>query len=278
MKFDENKNEILRICGARPGKRIAVFCGVHGDEPVGMLVVDHLRKNLAIDSGEVFLVYANPKAIEKKARQVERNLNRSFIRTSAGSSYEEKRAKTLMDLLDTCDAMLDIHSMGFESDQHMEPFVICEQPSYEAVEYLPFGKIFSGFCQVESGSTDGYMFKNNKPGICLELGHSHNPEKYIAQGIQACMQFFQYFGLIRRTPKKLTEGQEFFQIYYRHKVKSKAFRFEKNFKTFDSLKKGEILGYDGTEKIIIKEEGILMFPGENMVQGDEAFFLAKKVN
>ncbi|MEK9177440.1 MAG: succinylglutamate desuccinylase/aspartoacylase family protein, partial [Patescibacteria group bacterium] len=100
----------VRKDGKAPGKTLAVFGGMHGNERVGVRAIEHLVSTLSVLRGTVHLVYANPPAIEKNVRLVDANLNRLFDRGIKGDTYEYARALELMDLLDSCDALLDIHS------------------------------------------------------------------------------------------------------------------------------------------------------------------------
>ena len=139
------------------------------------MTIDYLIKNLALEKGVVYLVYGNPDAIEQNLRYTEKNLNRCFLEESKqGSASEEKRAVELMEVLDQCDALLDLHSY---SEPHGEstPFAFCEQDGLDVVKTFDVPIVLTGIDAYEKGGTDGYMFNQGKIGVCVELGAIEDP-------------------------------------------------------------------------------------------------------
>ena len=110
--------------GKKPGKTVAIFGGIHGNEKVGVKMIDILRKNLQVEAGTVYLVYGNPEAIKQNKRFIKKNLNRCFKKDNQGKTVEDKRARELMKILDKCDALLDLHSF---TNPEGERFVVCEK-------------------------------------------------------------------------------------------------------------------------------------------------------
>lgn len=115
-----------------PGPRIAVVGHMHGNEPVGRYTLErfdeHALGNLVC--GEVLAILANPLAMEMNLRHTPegRDLNRLWDRASierirgtddADLCYEERRARALYPLLETCDAILDLHSTSRPSPTHL---------------------------------------------------------------------------------------------------------------------------------------------------------------
>ncbi len=88
---------------------------LHGNEPCG-LVVPQLLKNLKI-KGTVKFVIGNPLALEQNIRFVNQDLNSSFPGSKQGK-YEERRAKEILQFLEGCDEVLDLHS----TSRSPEPF------------------------------------------------------------------------------------------------------------------------------------------------------------
>lgn len=133
---------VFRFSGAAAssGLRVVVAGGVHGNERIGVEVLDHLRLALLgasplaavgntlplVSRGDLTLVYGNPRAIRvgKRGSEPHADLNRCFpidLLSSEGerASYEEQRAKELAPVLARADLLLDIHSTNKPS----EPFV-----------------------------------------------------------------------------------------------------------------------------------------------------------
>jgi len=122
---------IWRVGRGRP--RIAVLGGVHGNERVGIEVVQRLvarfseASTLPKQHGELLLAIGNPEAVERNVRFVDIDLNRCFSdQERRGSNdgddqqyYEIGRAMELAPLLRGLDVLLDLHATNKPS----EPFV-----------------------------------------------------------------------------------------------------------------------------------------------------------
>ena len=59
------ENNIIEIDSGKPGKKVAIFGGIHGNEKAGIKTIDYLKENLELKNGTVFLVYGNPEAKKK---------------------------------------------------------------------------------------------------------------------------------------------------------------------------------------------------------------------
>jgi hypothetical protein len=128
------------------GMRVTVAGGVHGNERIGVKVLDRLRLALlgvaplphSLGVGQtafpvvargasLTLVYGNPRAIRVGTRgsKPHRDLNRCFPvdvlarDASVGDTFEERRARELAPLLAASDLLLDLHSTNKPS----APFV-----------------------------------------------------------------------------------------------------------------------------------------------------------
>lgn len=273
----QEKPKVVSISGQEPGKRVAIFCGIHGDEKAGIMTVNYLEKNLKPLQGEVILVYANPPAIANNVRYVNQNLNRVFLREKDREGYEDVIATELMDILDTCDALLDLHSYN-ERLGESTPFLICESDCFELVSKMDFKIIASGFDKIEKGSTDGYMFKNGKIGICAELGAIENPDEFVELGIKTAYQFLQYFDIVdKEYPYDSTE-QSFIQADFIYKRQTANFTFSKKLMTFDKVTRGEIIAVDGNKELTAPYDGRILFPQPDYPIGVEAYLLARDLN
>lgn len=90
----------------------AILGGTHGNEPVGIKVINGLNstdtKNFVHDF-KTFL--ANPKAYELGKRYVDSDLNRAFGKSGSSKGYEKKRSEELKGLIDgKFDFILDLHT------------------------------------------------------------------------------------------------------------------------------------------------------------------------
>ncbi|KAG6580331.1 uncharacterized protein IUM83_15110 [Phytophthora cinnamomi] len=124
------------------GPNVTIVGGVHGNERIGVEVLDTLRLALLraaplsvadnlfplVTRGSVTLVYGNPRAqrIGKRGSEPHADLNRCFPRdllevseSKLGSDYEHRRAKALAPLFASSDLLVDLHSTNKPSP----PFV-----------------------------------------------------------------------------------------------------------------------------------------------------------
>lgn len=259
--------EITTIKGKKPGPTVAVFAGIHGNEPAGVTAVRNLAKNSAITSGTVHFVIANPKAVEQKTRFIEKNLNRCFVAGNDGGTYEDGLARQLMTLLDNCDALLDLHGYNGEEDR---PFLICEKESLDLASRLDFGVVSSGWSAAEPGGTDGYMHAQNKIAICAECGSNFHPEKYVDLAKKTIKQFLGYFEIISTVPKSAGRKQSRIQVNRFIKKTSKQFKFDQEYQNFDQLVPNKIFATDGRLTHKAGQNEFIIFPRPNTEIGHEA--------
>lgn len=264
------KNTIITKTATKPGKTVAIFGGVHGNEKIGVTLLTALQQSLVPSRGTIHLVYGNPRAIEQNVRFTETNLNRNFIREQQPTSYEAQRAQELMDLLDNCDALLDLHAYN-EPDMQVPAFAICEAPAFAAVATLPVEVVLSGFTAIQRGGSNGYMEEQGKVGVVLELGSTQNPDRHAALA-HACVQnFLQYFGVL---PGALADvqTQEYLRVASVHRRNSETFAFAKDYASFDAVTTGEVIATDGALQLHAAQTGRLLFPRPNAPVGAEAFW------
>ncbi len=85
--------------------KILVIGGMHGNEPLGLQVVEMLKQR---PLANVDSVVANIHATEAGVRFIGKDLNRSFPGT--GGEYEDIRAKELLEIAKRYDIVLDFHN------------------------------------------------------------------------------------------------------------------------------------------------------------------------
>jgi len=263
------KKSIILKDGGKPGKTLAVFAGIHGNEVVGIKTLDSIISKINISAGKVYFIYANPRAIKKNIRYIDSDLNRSFYGKVNKESYETKRAKELKKILNKCDALLDLHA--FRSSGI--PFIICEKDSYKLASKLDFSIISSGWDNFDIGSVDGYMRSQGKQVICLELGSIKKTKTYIPLAKKSILQFLKYYGVIDKNVQFSKNNKTFIKIYKRM-FKSRDFAFTNSFSTGQLLPKRKIFAKDKTKKYISKNEYIF-FPDDTSKIGSEVCLLAK---
>ncbi len=272
------KNEISEQVfikkGKKQGKTIAIFGGIHGNERVGVEMINKLRGELEIDAGTVYLAYGNIPAIKKGVRCGKKNLNRCFISGNKGNTYEDKRAIELMQILDKCDALLDLHSF---TNSKGEAFAISEKTGFDIVKQFDVNVISFGWGNVEPGGTDDYMHNQGKIGICLECGPHHKLEESLRRADLAVDVFLKYFGCIEGNELNVTKKKRYICVHKAIIRKTKDFIFNKEYKNFDLLSDGEIFATDNGKKYVAKKNECIILPTPNEPIGGEICLLGKEV-
>jgi len=281
LPFEET--HILHRRGSSPGRRVAVFGGVHGNEPCGVTALDDLARTLDILRGEVFFVYANPPAIAAGVRFIERDLNRcfgdaqrAFVQPMLGSQ-ERRRAEELMSVLDRCEALLDIHST---SNAGSAPFVICEPHSLALADQLSgFPILATGWDAVQPGASDYYMNttqladNSRGRGICVECGHHQDPQAP-ALARSALLEFLVATGVIDGPRGQAPADQRVVEVFRSH-ITETDFELARPFLNFERLRPGDTIGTDGGTAHVVEEDLCILFARDQDEPGKEAYVLGR---
>ncbi len=269
-------SDVIKKTGPKPGPAVAVFAGVHGNERAGQLALEALAETLSPIAGTVFLVKANPPAIERNVRLVNANLNRLFSRRATPPpTYEGARATELMDLLDRCDALLDLHSYPeTAAPDAAEPFAICEPDCRPLVAGFDVGTVVGGFAAFEDGGSDGYMHGNGKIGVCVELGAIERTEKFVDLGIDTARRFLSHFGCLPPAPPLLPRPQRHLRLTAFHKKTAPDFRLARPFRNLEPICAGEEIAAENGRRLVAERDGFIIFPNDTRPVGVEAFLLA----
>ncbi len=265
-------NPILLKDSGIPGKTVAIFAGVHGNEKAGVHALEQLADKLDIKRGKLYLVLANPEAIKANVREVNINLNRLFLKGNTGAEPEDVIARNLMSILDQCDALLDLHA---SNSKNTKPFIIFNKFSEDISRLMNFEIISGGWSNFHQGSSDEYMETLGKCALCLECGSVFESEKNVPLAIQSIKQFLQYFDLIDRSVEYNSEPQVRLNIFKVGIKETNEFKFSKHYDDFEMLKEGEIFATDGNKKYVAGSNEYIIFPRENKPIGGEVFVLAK---
>jgi len=215
--------------------------------------------------------------MEKNVRLIDQNLNRSFIRKEKLLNYEDERAEELMNLLDTCDALLDLHAYH-EPEGESIPFAICNEDCFEIVKNINVKIVVSKIGDFIKGGTDSYIRLLGKTGMCIEIGALEYPEKFVDLGIEVSYQFLQQFGCVEKKYEYSNIEQTHMEVVRTHKKEAENILFSKQYKTFDEVHAGEVIAVDNGKEIIAENDGYIMFPKPSHPIGVEALVLAKKIN
>ena len=93
--------------------KILVIGGMHGNEPLGVKLVERLQK---AELKNIDSIYANSPAIDNNSRFVKTDLNRSFPGDVQSNDHESKRAAELLQQCSQYDLVLDFHNTHFSGN------------------------------------------------------------------------------------------------------------------------------------------------------------------
>lgn len=264
---------VSKFVGSSPGPTLAIFAGVHGDERAGILALDELLPKLEITRGILYVAFANQPAIAKNIRQVNKNLNRLFLKNIKGNSYEEKRAHELMLILDECDALLDLHQFKYTVG---EPFVICEDSAIDIASIFDVGIISTNWTTAEPGAADGYMYEQGKMGICLECGSIAEAQKFKDLAIRSVKQSLAYFEMIEEQILFSTTEKRIIKAKESVLRTSKDFEMDATLYNFQKLSDGQIIGKQNTTVYKAIAGEYIIFPDPDASIGTEAWIIGQE--
>ncbi len=138
--------------------KILVVENMHGDEIGGFAYPN-----------SVDIIIGNPEAKRQKKRYIESDLNRSFNGNSC--TFEEKRAKELLPILEKYDFVLDIHST-ITGDTNAVISTHNSRKEREAARHL----IAKNYIYIPGGRNS--LIYHTKNGLSLELGGVHEKSRY----------------------------------------------------------------------------------------------------
>ena len=249
---------------------VVVMGGVHGDERLGVKILERLKKDMTswkID-GELNLILGNPPAYEKNIRFIDADLNRLFGEDSESltylknPNYEQKRAVEIGKILKNADFLVDIHSTIKPSI----PFLYTENTE----KNLQFAQLFDVEFVVSPAkdfrpkdlfsSADNFVDRHGGIGFTYESGWQKDDSSEDSV-YNSVLRFLKAAGVINidlpaYPPKKITHLE-----IYNHIIADKnEFTFPHDYANFDKVNNSYII-----------------FPKKNFTAGKVACYLAHKI-
>ncbi|MFT3719986.1 succinylglutamate desuccinylase/aspartoacylase family protein [Pseudorhodoferax sp.] len=309
MRFP-NDEETLRLHGfaaLRPGPRLLVLGGVHGDETCGTAAVERLRAELdggrlALSAGELTLVpVANPLARRLGRREGERNLNRSFQPSARPADHEARLTNLLCPVLARHDVLLDLHS--FQSAG--APFAMIGprdnagplEPFARAVEEGRLAWHLGTDCVVEAWldvyaarlarlgraddaealafgwGTNEYMRSQGGYAVTLECGQHRDPQapEVAYQAIRAALRLLG----MADGPAPAPAHPRVLRLVDVTDRAAPGDRFVRAWASFDRVRAGETIALraDGTP-VPAPCDGCIVFPNAEALPASEWFYFA----
>jgi succinylglutamate desuccinylase len=288
-----------------PGPTVVVVGGMHGNEPAGVRAAERFLSELerarGVLRGTVLALTGNRRGLEHGVRFVRRDLNRDWndatvaqLRDAPPGTLrdEDVEQRELLDeLLPLCAShpeglvFIDLHSTSSESP----PFVCFGDTLRNRDLALSLGlPAIMGLEEVIRGAMLGYFADLRHVAIAIEAGQHEDPrtpELHLAALRVAAVTL----GLLRPaevtelvgTRRKLSEARQgvprVLEIRHRHVVvEGDGFVMEPGFHSFQSVRRGRLLGRDRRGDIRAGEDALLLMPRYQQ-QGEDGFFLAGSV-
>lgn len=293
--MNELHESIWSVSGNEPGKTISIVGGTHGNERTGIEVVLKLREMiesgvLNMGRGTCNLILGNPRAIQmgqKRSSPYSSDLNRSYptdlLNSPPKGTYEDARARQIAPFLIQSDVVVDLHSTTNPS----EPFLAClDTPKHrEIYKWFTCDKVLTDPNFVIGGAsvtTDEYTEAHGGIGICYETGEAADLSRVdeVINDIRGLMAHLQITGDEAR-PAPLRQ-REVFELVDSVVVTSNGFHFAEPWgdQSWESFRKGDVIGHHGKDPLVMNYEGRLVFPKPQQfwTEGNRAGCLARKVS
>lgn len=303
--------------GLEKGPKLLVLGAVHGNEVCGSRAIERLigeldRGELNLLRGQLTLVpITNPLAYHRKQRSGDRNLNRNLRPTDDPVDFEDRIAHALCPLLQSHDALLDLHSFHTGGEPfaligprnntgNLEPFSHAAEEETLAVR-LGVRRILEGWLDTYArgvakrlaysdaslraqmlstdpsygvGTTE-YMRSQGGYAITLECGQHEDPAAPEV-AYRAIRNTLAQLGLLDDTLPEPHPAPEVLRLVEVIDRLHPDDQFAQAWKSFDSVKAGEVIGqrHDGSV-VTAPATGFIVFPNPTALPGNEWFYFAQ---
>ncbi|MBP6981874.1 succinylglutamate desuccinylase/aspartoacylase family protein [Candidatus Gracilibacteria bacterium] len=265
----------------KTGKNILILGSIHGDEPCGSRAIEKIREailsgKISIQNGKITCIpYANFEAYTKSKRQITENLNRIFGSRKSGDIYDI--AKGIEKEILENDFILDLHSFS----SGLESFIFNDYNTEEIntmIRSIPIEYVMTGWVNLyeesEEMDTIGFAKQHGKIGITIECGENTDPESE-RNAYDSIISILVSSGNIRTGNKKQSHKQLWIHVDTIVKKEEEG-SFIKEWKNFDRVKKGQLIGrYEGGNIIHAPYDGIMIMPNSGVEIGGEWCYFGK---
>ena len=272
-------SHIYHFSGDIPGPCVVVMGGVHGNEKIGVQIIEALKLELFNEKicGEIYLIIGNPKAVTENKRFIDLDLNRLFGDDFSNSNYEEKRAFEIAEFLAKADFLLDIHSTIKKSI----PFVYCgnTQKHFSLAKILATKYIVSPSLALKKtgfgACADNFVDRHGGVGLTYECGWSEDNSMF-DKAFSKTKQFLKTLGVAfsKESLAKTSKQPAQLEIFSKIIAESKNFTFTNEYNNFDFINEEQKIATDGNKAIYAKKDSYIIFPKNTVPQNNTACFLA----
>lgn len=283
MKLPSHTNHIK---GNSNGPCVVIMGGLHGNEPIGVMVIEALKKLLKPQKikGEIYLILGNPQAYKANKRFIDCDLNRIFhLNFGKKLNTEEKRALEIAPILKKANYLLDIHS----TQKPSIPFIYtaAKASHFKLAKIFATKFIVSGSKKFKNKkftvSTDNFVDKHGGIGITYESGWNEDLTK-LSETLEKTKEFLNKIkvAFINKKNGKSSKAAKtnFLEVQQTLIPKSQYFKFTKDYTNFDIVKSGKTIAKEQNKSIRRPYDCYIVFPKKDIQLGRPVCYLAKKKN
>lgn len=296
---------IASIRGSLPGPTLLIVGGIHGNEPAGVLaaysVLLRIQERRADLRGEVVLLRGNTRALERKVRYLDADLNRQWTADNARISESGKRdLPEMSELLEQGELLValreavsrargdvyfvDLHTTSAQG----KPFATVGDTLRNRRFALNFPvTIVLGLEEQIDGTLLEYINNLSVITMGFEAGQHEaitsvdHHEAVIWNATVATGNFrredLAEFDQCRSLLKRAGGGRRVVEVRHRHAILPEdGFQMEPGFRNFQPVQRGQVLARDRTGEITARETGLILLPLYQTL-GDDGFFLGREV-
>jgi len=293
------KRILFEIKGNNKGPTIVFFGGIHGNEPAGIFGLKSVLAKLDERdvSGNIYAIAGNLKALKERKRFISKDLNRMWTQDELNSLLqshslvsEHHEQLEIYNLLH--DIILKNNGPFYFIDLHTTssktlPFITINDAIINRKFSLQFPvPIVLGVEEYLQGPLLSYINTLGYVSLGFESGQ-HDNKKAILNNIwfiNLVLKYTnavkgintqEYFDSLKESAQNLSE---IFEVIYLHRITdSDIFEILPAFKSFETIKKGNLIALHNNKEIISKYNGSIFMPLYQKI-GNEGFFIIRKIH
>lgn len=292
------------VRGPLPGPTLLILGGIHGNEPAGVIaakrVLPRIQERKADLRGEVVLLRGNTRALERKVRYIDADLNRQWVDSIRLAASGKGGLPVVSERLEQGELLeairqvvnrargevyfLDLHT----TSAHGKPFATVgdtlrnrrfalqfpvtivlgleEQINGTLLEYINnLGAITMGF---EAGQHEAITSVDHHEAVIWNATVAAG--NFLRQDVPQLENF-------RSLLKRAGGGRRVVEVRHRHAIMPEdGFQMEPGFKNFQPVQRGQVLARERIGEITACETGLILLPLYQLL-GDDGFFLGREV-
>lgn len=280
---------VWQFKGAQSGPTVTIMGGLHGNETVGIGVVEQLLAMVRgkIKAGTVNIIIGNTAACEANVRFIDKDANRLWGHNLLDIP-EQWRVEELKPFLAQADLVLDVHSTIKPVD---EPFLVVPSFDHGLVDTIPtlgIRKIITGeglkLPDNDPIESDLFTVANGGLGVTIEAGWQEDDD-LVDRTIGSVLRALEKVGIFEKDSlgkHNRVEPVKTFEIWNAYSAIFPKDNFQfvlkkdgTEWQNYDVVKKGEVIGYENGEEVVAERDSALLFPKSNnqIVTGERACIL-----